>query len=504
MAKTLQPTAAPISREEAQTRLGTAEAALEACRNALSRLETTYNQASAVENEAAMKAAVGRLQAAFDRAEVPKVFQAARAVCADADQLDDVVRLIGQLTTADRAISDAPWERAYRSFQDLIENDYRDFASRESYPREADAYVELQSVLARLREIRVAPRLASRNICAVAGGFSSGKSSFLNALIGEKFLPTGLTPTTSIPTYIFHVDKTLSVTAFNHAGGGVNIEASMFQRMSHEFKRDHGIELKRMVHRVSICTPSLESLANLALVDTPGYTNPEDASGADGAVASDEDIAMVKVLRSNYLIWVVDCRNGTLREKDIAFIREFIKAQRDTVENNLYLVFNKGDTKTKSDREDILRNAQASAEEHSIPFAGIGIYSARRRRWYAHEGVPFEEFLQAVDKAQCGATSDLVGRVEAVFQNYIDYHKGESEQLRNASGLLNRISLAWPADGGNRENLEADFQRRRAYIRNANREHEKLRGEAQSLQRRFVATVTSFVEGVHGGIDLWS
>ena len=505
MARSLEPTVAPISREEAQARLRTAEASLEACQRALVDLQTTYYSGIrevTVEREAAMKTAVAKVQAALDRAEIPKVLQVAREARADADQLDDVIRLLGKLTTADQATSDAPWELAYREFQDLIENDYRDFASRESYPREADAYVELQSVLARLREIRLAPRLANRNICAVAGGFSSGKSSFLNALIGDKILPTGITSTTSIPTYIFHVDKTLSVTAFNHAGGGVNIEASMFQRMTHDFKRDHGIELKRLVHRVSICTPSLESWANLALIDTPGYTNPEQSSGTDGAVARDEDIAMVNALRSNFMIWVVDCENGTLREQDVAFIRKFTKAHPDTSEERLYLVFNKGEPKTQADREDILREAQATAEKHSIAFAGIGVYSAHKRKWYAYEGMPFDGFLEAVNKAQCSGTSDLVGRVEAVFQAYIDYHKEESEQLSNAFGLLNRISLAWPRDGGNRENLEADFQQRRAYIRRANEDHEKLRDEAQRLQKRFVAAVTAFVEGVRSGTDL--
>ncbi len=449
------------------------------------------------------KAGVEKAQAALRRADLPEVIRAGREAQDQAGRLADVVGLLGGLTSANHTTSNADCERNFREFEGLLAKEYRTFASRENYPREADAYAELHKVFARCSELRLAPRLAKRNICAVAGGFSSGKSSFLNALIGERILPTDITPTTSIPTYIFHVDDDLSVEAFNHVGGGVPIDASMFQKMTHDFKRDHGIELKRLVHRVSICTPKLQEWKNLALIDTPGYTNPEDnaAGGDDGAEQRDEDIALANVLKSQFLIWVVDCEKGILPEQDIHFIRKFIDERLEGAENKLYLVFNKGDKKTQEDRLGILQVAEDTAKTHSIPFAGIGIYSSHKNEWYAHQGSPFDAFLQNVDQAQSSGTHGLGEAVQAVFQDYIDYHEQEGEQLGNASGLLKRLSMALRQKEGHVEDIDADLKKRRAYIRNVGEDHGKLRDEARHLQQRFAAAVTGFVDGIGTSTD---
>ena len=449
------------------------------------------------------KAGVEKAQAALRRADLPEVIRVGRAAQDQAGRLGDVVGLLGGLTSANHTTSNADCERHYREFGGLLANEYRAFASRENYPREADAYAELHKVFTRCGELRLAPRLAKRNICAVAGGFSSGKSSFLNALIGERILPTDITPTTSIPTYIFHVDDDLSVEAFNHLGGGVAINASMFKKMTHDFKRDHGIELKRLVHRVSICTPKLQEWKNLALIDTPGYTNPEDnaAGGADGAEQRDEDIALANVLKSQFLIWVVDCEKGTLPEQDIHFIRKSIDERPEGAQNKLYLVFNKGDKKTQEDRLGILQVAEDTAKTHSIPFAGIGIYSSHKNEWYAHQGSPFDAFLQTVDQAQSSGTHGLGEAVQQVFQDYIDYHEQEGEQLGKASGLLNRLSLELGQPKGRLEELDADLKKRRAYIHNVREDHGKLRDEARHLQQRFAAAVTGFVEGIGTSTD---
>ena len=455
-----------------------------------------------------IEAGVEKAQAALRRADLPEVIRVGRAAQDQAARLGDVVGLLGRLTSANHTTSDC--ERYYRELEGLLANEYRAFASRENYPREADAYAELHKVFARCSELRLAPRLAKRNICAVAGGFSSGKSSFLNALIGERILPTNITPTTSIPTYIFHVDDELSVEAFNHLGGGVPIDASMFKKMTHDFKRYHGVELKRLVHRVSICTPKLQHWKNLALIDTPGYTNPEDnaAGGADGGEQRDEDIALANVLKSQFLIWVVDCEKGTLPEQDIHFIRKFIDERPEGAENKLYLVFNKGDKKTQEDRLGILQVAEETAKTHAIPFAGIGIYSSHDNdgngRWYAHQGSPFDGFLEAVDQAQSSGTHDLGDAVQEVFQDYIDYHEQEGKQLGNASGLLDALWLALePLNkrGGHIEDLSASLNKRRAYIRNVREDHGKLRDEARHLQQRFAAAVTGFVERIGTSTD---
>jgi len=518
MARILKPTETVSSKEQVEELFAKSVTAVEALQGALDDTATSLHEAKATATSllvqlidrfllhgaldrhlADANARLGEGRDAMGRADVPKVVQAGRQACANVDRLGEVIALLGKLTSADHDTSNTDCERYHSEFGGLLANEYRAFASRDNYPDEADAHAKLQGVSARLGELRLAPRLANRNICAVAGGFSSGKSSFLNALIGKDILPTETTSTTSIPTYIFHVDDALTANAFNHYGGGVEIKIEEFQQMTHDFKKKHGIELKRLVHRVSIYTPDLSQWANLALIDTPGYSNLEASASAGAADTEDrdEDIALANVLKSHFLIWVVEIEKGTLPEQDIQFIRKFVDAQPEDAKDRLYLVFNKGDKKGEQDRKEILQVAANTAESHAIPFAGIGIYSSHKREWYAHQGSSFDAFLQTVDQAQSSSTSELENDVQAIFQGYIDYHEQEAKQLGNAFGLLNRLSAAFPKDDGvSVDKLAADLTERRNYVRKAQREHENLREDAQQLQRHFAAAVRGFVEGI--------
>ena len=514
MARALKPFAAALSKDQAEDLFAESEDAIRILKSSFEDLAASQSLAEGAAKRpvprfvdrfllsgalntrlANAKAHLSKGRKAFNATNVPKVIQAGRQAHADADRLRKVVGLLGALTSASRTLN-ADIDDHYHNFQALLAYDYRDFASRENYPKEADAHSNLQKIFARLGELRMAPRLANRNICAVAGGFSSGKSSFLNALIGQKILPTHIDPTTSIPTYIFHVNGTSRVDAFNHHGGNVVIGAGMFKEMTHDFKRNHKIELKRLVHRVSIYTQALSSWGNLALIDTPGYSNPEDERGSTtgGAGQRDEDIALANVLKSQFLIWVVDCEKGTLPEQDVLFIRKFVEERLGDTQENLYLVLNKADKKGENDRKDILQVTEETAKSNQIPFAGIGVYSAHRNEWYAHCGLSFDAFLRTVDQAQSTATTGVQSAVEEVFQRYIDYHEQEERQLGAAVGLLNRLSQLTSRDG--LEKLDADLQQRRTYLRKAAISHEELRGEAQQLQARFAAAVEGFVAGL--------
>ncbi|MGB4104408.1 MAG: dynamin family protein, partial [Candidatus Microthrix parvicella] len=67
-----------------------------------------------------------------------------------------------------------------------------------------EAASELDAVLER-RADELAERLSEGDFrVAVCGGFSNGKSSLINALIGEDLLPVGVLPVTSIATEVRH------------------------------------------------------------------------------------------------------------------------------------------------------------------------------------------------------------------------------------------------------------------------------------------------------------
>ncbi len=118
-------------------------------------------------------------------------------------------------------------------------------AFRELAAREREAITDLQVLLARLgadddhvSDVRTAlSDLGGLFMIVVAGEFNAGKSSLLNALLGEHVMPEGVTPTTDRITVVTHGEK--------------------------ESERQEG---PAIVHR----THPAPLLADVALVDTPG------------------------------------------------------------------------------------------------------------------------------------------------------------------------------------------------------------------------------------------
>src|SRR5690606_18393737 len=88
-------------------------------------------------------------------------------------------------------------------------------AFRELVAREREAITDLQVLLARvgadeehLGDVRTAlSDLDGLFMIVVAGEFNAGKSSLLNALLGETVMPEGVTPTTDRITVVTHGER---------------------------------------------------------------------------------------------------------------------------------------------------------------------------------------------------------------------------------------------------------------------------------------------------------
>ena len=77
-------------------------------------------------------------------------------------------------------------------------------------------YSDFKAEYDRFRDFILYEKLIGKNVVALGGGFSSGKSSFLNALMGgRKILPEDLDPSTAVPTYI--------VRGKEHEAHGLNV-----------------------------------------------------------------------------------------------------------------------------------------------------------------------------------------------------------------------------------------------------------------------------------------
>ena len=117
---------------------------------------------------------------------------------ASLDQADRAA-LVAQILSAAPAA-----HRGSNAFRRLLEQDVRALLNETEIPGDVAAEVlfRLQGVADKLEVLGSSTALQGKTVVAVAGGFSSGKSSFITSFIEDMRigLPVGVEPVTSIPT----------------------------------------------------------------------------------------------------------------------------------------------------------------------------------------------------------------------------------------------------------------------------------------------------------------
>lgn len=126
-------------------------------------------------------------------------------------------------------------------------------------------------------------------LVTVMGEFSSGKSTFINAFIGEDVAPTGITPTTA----------TINVVKYGRERGGRILYrdgrteslawSALFERL-----RALGPADVRQVSLVEILLP-LDSLQRVSLIDTPGLNS---------ILPEHEEVARGFIARADAVVWL--------------------------------------------------------------------------------------------------------------------------------------------------------------------------------------------------------
>ncbi|HXG52683.1 MAG TPA: dynamin family protein [candidate division Zixibacteria bacterium] len=126
--------------------------------------------------------------------------------------------------------------------------------------------------LARIAELQ--QRLAEERFhLAVLGQFKRGKSTLLNALLGEPLLPTGVVPLTSVPTFLQGGERRAIRVLFRDRGQAAFTDLTLED--AHEILVRHVTEQENPGNRlgveyVEVEHPSSLLRAGLVLIDTPG------------------------------------------------------------------------------------------------------------------------------------------------------------------------------------------------------------------------------------------
>ena len=244
-----------------------------------------------------------------------------------------------------------------------------------TFPDELLLYRRFLSLCERLNVIQKVSRLGNKTIVGFGGKFSSGKSSFINSISGIKdILPEAQEATTSIPTYIVKGENEC-LTANTIFGDTLNLTREALEAMTHEFRRKYEINCAPFVDSIIVEVPTYSLDPRIALLDTPGYTKPDDDVNSR-MVVSDKVRAYEQLRVTDYLIWLIDMDNDPLTQNDIDFIDSL------DIKSKILIVFNKADLRSERERKQILAKANEDIKLMCTPVFGIAAYSSKSHEEY--------------------------------------------------------------------------------------------------------------------------
>ncbi|GAA7661252.1 acyl carrier protein [Helicobacter pylori] len=315
-------------------------------------------------------------------------------------------------------------------YQRVLNNEFLAFSNEVEFKEQAMVLRALQELGNELQLVASFPSLFQKSMVAVGGGFSVGKSSFLNNVLGLK-LPVGLDKTTAIPTHCLKGER--EVLMGRSQNGGV-VELPDFS-FDHKTLNAFDFDLKSIMPFMILSAPL--PFKHLCFIDTPGY-NPSNQGYTGGdRQASEEYLANAK-----YILWVIDCQHGTIQSDDLDYLQELYKKYS----KKIFIVLSKADLHTNSALEDIATNIRERLEDKSVEICGIGTHSSedheRSKEINENSSIftPLEGFLHSFDKK-----SEKQNEILSVLYNvHLAYEKAieqDADQFKRYQKALHFIKL---------------------------------------------------------------
>ncbi len=250
-------------------------------------------------------------------------------------------------------------------YQSVLNNEFLEFSSGVDSLKEKEiALLALQEIKKELQLVAGYPSLFHKNMVAVGGGFSAGKSTFLNNLLGLKLkLPEDTLPTTAIPTYCFKGKKEVLM-GFSQNAGMVELPHLTFD---HNFLNSLGFNLKEIMPLMLLSAPSVP-FEFLCFIDTPGFN-----SAKQGYTGGDKQASKESLKHAQNILWLISCERGGIESDDLEYLQELYEESKQ-----VFIVVSRADRCTKRQLEEVAVKIKETLEDRGIEFSGIGAYSATR------------------------------------------------------------------------------------------------------------------------------
>ncbi|WP_302368144.1 dynamin family protein [Brachyspira aalborgi] len=274
------------------------------------------------------------------------------------------------------------------------------------------------------------PLFYHKNIIALCGQFSSGKTSMINSFLEEDILPTDIARTTAINTFVIY-DEEEGLYIRNCFGAQSKIEKEFYKEyndfVTHTFTKEYDKDVHNMVKYVSLHTQKLK-YENIALLDTPGYTG----QGQD-ATEDDSNMAMKGIAQADNIIWVIDIDNGTIKNNDLEFLKKEELNGKD-----ILIVFNKAEQKSEEDIDKIVEESKSLLDSRGIDYKDIVVYSSHQPENYKEGEEKLFNFFESENKS---IERNYLEDLNKIFNEFIEYYEDLKEDLGNNLKVFRIVKL---------------------------------------------------------------
>lgn len=363
-----------------------------------------------------------------------------------------------------------------------------------------ELYTDFKSEYEKFRDFILYEKLIGKNIIALGGGFSSGKSSFLNALMGKSILPEDINPSTSVPTYIVKGEKH-EVMGINVFDSKVQMQPCDIRRIAHGFgeiddddneKIIDSVTLGHVLENIFFSTP-FHKYDGIAFLDTPGYSKPDSEKYS---AKTDEQIARGQLNSSNYILWFVQADSGTITEEDI----RFIKTLREDIPK--LIIVSKSDKKNLSDLKNIIAKIKSTLDVKGIRYVDVLAFTSKSEQVGDHKLKSFIEMDSDKIRKQIEAwnrqvyESNFSRNFKLIFVRCKEFYEDEIDEESRKLTRLNTSITKLAAEDIDAEILEPLQLMVKEIQKNVN-ELKDIRRKLKELQDEFFTEI-KFISDIVG------
>ncbi|MFG0875777.1 dynamin family protein [Aeromonas media] len=349
--------------------------------------------------------------------------------------------LLSQACESTAGTGNQQLEQQLQALEQIIERDLPALARKGSPDNITDLLQAMRLEMTRFREFCEYPALPSKVVVGLGGSFSAGKSSLINALIGDrKCLVTEVDPTTSLPTYLVQgKGEQTEVHAINLFNRVVSLSHEQFRTLTHDEKSRYGSQISSLLKSVVVAHPALP-WGNLALLDTPGYSKADQV----GSKRTDANLARAQLNSAQFIVWLVPADKGTITEEDIAFLGTLNRAIPKLV------VISRADKHPAEEIEQIVALVRDTLAKRGLSVLDVIPFSTRPRSNYSAE--PLLDYFGQWNKAQ--RELGFVQQFKRQFMGYQRFIDDKKQEAQRQLSKFNRI-LALSNDGDVRNDINS-------------------------------------------------